>query len=194
METHNETYRTNNENIPGAVKPMEAKHTSAWERLLAQMIEGTEQAIADAALQKTRYTLTNGSLEKTAPGGSRYRFQAVDEWEPRANTSLQIELDPDHPDHTVAGTALAIQNTSITLVTEQPLPQALLSQVTCCPTSAHAAGPIAPGRGATARSSNALQHAKHQNTSCTSGAAPVAPGSCRDCAQLSERRVPLHHL
>ena len=131
METHNETYRANNENIPIAVKSMEAKHTSAWEHLLAQMIEGTRQAIADASLQKTHHTLTNGTLEKTAPGGSRYRFQLTDEWEPRANASLQIELDPDGPERAIAGTVLAVQNASIIVVTEQPLPQALLSQVTC---------------------------------------------------------------
>ncbi len=131
VETHNETYRTDEKNNPMAVKSMEARHIPAWEHLLAQMIEGTQQAITDATLQKTRHTLTNGTLEKTAPGGSRYRFQLTSEWEPRANTSLQIELDPDDPEHTIAGTVLAVQNTSITLVTEQPLPQALLSQVTC---------------------------------------------------------------
>lgn len=104
METNNETQRANNGNSPVAVKPMEARHVAAWEHLLAQVIEGTEQAITDASLQKTRHTLTNGTLEKTAPAGSRYHFQLTDEWEPRTNTSLRIELDSNDPEHTIART------------------------------------------------------------------------------------------
>lgn len=99
-----------------------------WEHLVLQMIEATQEAIADASLHKTHHTATQGQPEKAEAGGSRYSFLLIDDWEPGANTRVRIEMDPNDPDQTIAGTILSTTNTRIILATEVPLPNRALQE------------------------------------------------------------------
>jgi AAA domain len=100
------------------------------ERTILDMIEAIKEAIADANRSKTRYTAVRGQHHTSGAGGSYYTFLLEDDWEPGPNISVLIEIDPDDPERTIPGTILSTLNAHITLVTETPLPQAALAEIT----------------------------------------------------------------
>jgi hypothetical protein len=99
-------------------------------RIIQLMIEAINQAIDDANQNKIRYTAVQGQQHTANGGGSYYTFALEDEWEPAANTSVLIEIDPEDPERTIAGTILSTINARITLMTETPLPRTALAKIT----------------------------------------------------------------
>ena len=97
---------------------------------IQEMVDAINQAIKDANRNKTRYVAIQGQLHTNKTGNSYYTFTLEGDWEPPANTSVQIEIDQDDPERTIAGTILSTLNAQITLVTEVPLPQSILTKVT----------------------------------------------------------------
>lgn len=104
------------------------RHPQTWEILLKQMDIAIRQAIEDAQRHKRRHRVTEGTVEQAGMSGFRYSFLLHDEWEPGANTSILIEVDPDDPNTSIAGSVLSVLNARVTLVMEAPLPDVLLEQ------------------------------------------------------------------
>ena len=64
-----------------------------FESLIAEGIEAIREAIVDGQQNHQRYRAIQGQPQTTRPGNRTYTFQLEDDWEPRANTEIQIELD-----------------------------------------------------------------------------------------------------
>lgn len=103
---------------------------SELDSMIREMVEAINQAIDDANRNKTRYTAVQGQQHTISAGGSYYTFTLEDDWEPGANTSILIEVDPDDPGRDIPGTILSTLNARITLVTEIPLPHTSLARIT----------------------------------------------------------------
>ena len=106
------------------------KHPADLDGIFVQTLVAIDQAIVEANRNTPRFIAVRGQRHSTGRGDAYYTFTLLDEaWEPVANTSVRIEIDPDDPKRTLSGTALSVVNTTITLVTETPLPQAALEKV-----------------------------------------------------------------
>jgi hypothetical protein len=107
--------------------PLE-QHPDDLEGLFEQVLEAVRQAIEEAKKDNPIHTATGGRPE-TRGGNTLYTFTLEDEWEPEANSSMQVFLDPEDPERTIAGTVLSVLNGIITFATESPLPQTALTKV-----------------------------------------------------------------
>ena len=105
-------------------------HSTDFDSLITEGIEAVREAIVDSQQNHQRYRAVQGQPQTTRSGNRTYTFQLEDDWEPRANTEIQIELDTGNPEHTITGTILSTHNRSITLVTERPLPLTSLTKIT----------------------------------------------------------------
>src|SRR5260221_10913081 len=95
--------------------------------LFVQTLAAIDQAIVEANRNAPRFIAARGQRHTTGRGDAYYTFTLLDvAWEPVANTSVRIEIDPDDPQRTLSGTVLSVVNTTITFVTETPLPQTAL--------------------------------------------------------------------
>ena len=105
-------------------------HPPDFASLVTEGIAAIREAIVDSQQHHQRYRAIQGQPHTTQPGNKTYTFQLEDNWEPHANAEIRIELDPGKPEQAMRGTILSAYNTSITLVTERPLPHTALAKMT----------------------------------------------------------------
>jgi hypothetical protein len=104
--------------------------STAWDHLLTKMIQATQEAMIDASSRNVRHTAEQGKVEKINSDSGQYTFLLKEDWEPVTNTRIHIQLDPADPERTLTGTILSLSSTTLTFVTEAPLPQCLLKRMT----------------------------------------------------------------
>ncbi len=103
-------------------------HPGDLDDLIEQVLEAVRQAIEEAKKDNPIHTAVNGRQETTG-GNTLYTFTLEDEWEPEANSSIDVLLDLQDPERTIAGTVLSVLNAVITFATETPLPHTALTKI-----------------------------------------------------------------
>src|SRR5581483_4399459 len=100
--------------------------------LIAQLLLALDEAIANANLDKTRFTAIDGQFIARTAGAFTYTFMLPEDgpWEPASNTNVRIELDLDDSEYYMSGTIRSVVDLKITLVTAIPLPLAALQKIT----------------------------------------------------------------